>query len=98
MDHTLHQRLSEAELTDDSLSGATVYGPGDETVGTVSHLHGAGSGAEAIIDVGGFLGIGSKPVALRVSEIDFMRDEDGTIHGVTRQSKEELKALPAHHH
>jgi len=98
MDHTLHQRLSETELTDDRLSGATIYGPGDQTVGKVSHLHGAGSGAEAIIDVGGFLGIGSKPIAIRVSEIDFMRDESGTVHGVTRHGKDELKALPAHHH
>lgn len=98
MDHALHPRLSETELTDGRLSGATIYGPGDETVGTVSHLHGAGSGAKAIIDVGGFLGIGSKPVAIRVSEIDFMRDESGTVHGMTHHGKDELKALPAHHH
>ncbi|WP_246195291.1 PRC-barrel domain-containing protein [Paracoccus litorisediminis] len=84
MDHALHQRLTESELTDAVLSGATIYGPGDENVGTVSHLHGSGASAEAIIDVGGFLGIGAKPVAIRVSEINFMRVEDGTVHRVTR--------------
>ncbi|MDT1062302.1 PRC-barrel domain-containing protein [Paracoccus sp. CPCC 101403] len=98
MDHTLHQRLDETEKTDAVLTGATIYGPDDETVGTVSHLHGVGSDAEIVIDVGGFLGIGAKPVVIRVAEIDFMRDEDGTVHGVTRFDKEALKALPEHHH
>ncbi|WP_134680302.1 PRC-barrel domain-containing protein [Paracoccus ravus] len=98
MDHASHQRLSETELTDAVLSGATIYGPDDETVGTVSHLHGMGSSAEVILDVGGFLGIGAKPVAIRVGEIDFMRDQDGTVHGVTTKTKEALKALPEHHH
>ncbi|MDS9468868.1 PRC-barrel domain-containing protein [Paracoccus sp. MBLB3053] len=98
MDHTSHQRLTESELTDAVLSGATIYGPGDENVGTVSHLHGTGAGAQAIIDVGGFLGIGAKPVAIRVSDIDFMRDESGTVHGVTQHDKEAMKALPEHRH
>lgn len=98
MDHTLHQRLNESELTDAVLTGATIYGPGNESVGMVSHLHGSGPTAQAIIDVGGFLGIGAKPVAIRVNEIDFMRDEGGTVHGLTSHSKEALKALPEHHH
>ncbi|MBD9529878.1 MULTISPECIES: PRC-barrel domain-containing protein [Paracoccus] len=98
MDHTLHQRLNEAELTDAALSGATIYGPEDERVGTVSHLHGSGPGAQAVIDVGGFLGLGVKPVAIGITEIDFMRDEDGAVHGVTRYGKEDLKALPEHRH
>ncbi|MTH61859.1 PRC-barrel domain containing protein [Paracoccus litorisediminis] len=98
MDHKLHQRLDASELTDAVLSGATIYGPGDETVGTVSHLHGSGAEAQAIVDVGGFLGLGAKPVALGVSQIDFMRDEGGTVHGVTHHNKEALKALPEHHH
>ncbi|MTH79196.1 PRC-barrel domain containing protein [Paracoccus aestuariivivens] len=98
MDHTLHQRLNESELTDAGLSGATIYGPGDESVGMLSHLHGTGAGAEAIIDVGGFLGIGAKPVAIRVSEIDFIRSETGAVHGVICHNKEALMALPEHHH
>ena len=46
--------------------------------------------------MGGFLGIGSKPVLVPVSDLDLMRDGDGTVHGVTRWSKEDLKALPEH--
>lgn len=98
MDHSNHQRLNDAELTDDVLSGAKIYGPGDETVGSVSHLHSTGPDAKAIVDVGGFLGIGAKSVAIAVRDLDFMRDESGTVHGVTRHSKDDLKALPEHHH
>ena len=46
--------------------------------------------------MGGFLGIGSKPVLVAVSDLDMMRDEDGVVHGVTRWTKEDLKALPEH--
>ena len=35
MDHANHTRLTHDELTEAVLDGATVYGPGDETVGSV---------------------------------------------------------------
>jgi hypothetical protein len=98
MDHSTHERLGTSELTEDNLTGATIYGPGDETVGSVSHLHGSGSGAQVIVDVGGFLGIGAKPVAIPVSQLDFMRDEDGDVHATTTMTKDQMKALPEHDH
>jgi hypothetical protein len=51
-----------------------------------------------VIDVGGFLGIGSKPVAVPVSQLDLMRDEDGNVHAVTGWTKDELKDMPEHQH
>lgn len=96
MDHSEHPRLLPDELTDAVLTGATVYGPGDETVGTVSHVHGSGHSAQMVIDVGGFLGIGSKPVLVAASDLDLMRDGDGVVHGLCRWTKEDLKALPEH--
>ncbi|KFI29544.1 photosystem reaction center subunit H [Haematobacter massiliensis] len=98
MDHSAHTRLAPDEITDAVLSGATVYGPGDEKVGYIDHLHGAGPNAQVIIDVGGFLGIGAKPVALNVADLDAMRDESGEVHAVTRWTKDDLKAMPEHHH
>ena len=77
MDHSKHVRLDSSELIPSVIEGATIYGAGDHKVGTVSHMHGTGSDSEVIIDVGGFLGIGAKPVAVSASELDFMRDEDG---------------------
>lgn len=97
MDHALYQRISDAELTDAGLTGSTVYGPENETVGTVAHVHGVGPEALVTIDVGGFRGICTKSVALWVSEIDFLRNEDGDTRGVTRYSKAELREMPEHH-
>lgn len=96
MDHSQHTRLTPAELTADVLDGATIYGPGDESIGSVSHIHGSGPASQVVIDVGGFLGIGAKPVAVAVGELEFMRDEDGDVHAVTTWSKDQLKAMPEH--
>ncbi|RXT46105.1 photosystem reaction center subunit H [Bosea sp. Tri-44] len=96
MDHSKHIRLSSTELTADALDGATIYGPGDDEIGSVSHLHGFGPTSLVVIDVGGFLGIGAKPVAVPLSELDFMRDEDGNVHALVSWTKDQLKAMPEH--
>ena len=98
MDHTNHIRLNPAELTPSLLEGATIYGADDHKVGTVSHVHGSGAASQIVLDVGGFLGIGAKPVAVHVSQLDFMRDEKGHVHAVTSWTKDELEAMPEHQH
>ncbi len=98
MDHTRHIRLNDTELTEAVLNGATIYGPGDEKIGHVSEVHGQGNAAQVVVDVGGFLGIGAKPVAVPARDLDFMRDESNTVHAVTRWTKDEQKALPEHRH
>ncbi len=92
MDHSKHVRLAPSELTPDVVEGATIYGPDDSSIGTLDHLH----GSTAVIDVGGFLGIGAKPVAVPVTDLDFMRDESGNVHAVTGWSKDQLEAAPEH--
>ncbi len=96
MDHTNHVRLTTAERTPSILEGATIYGADDHKVGKIDHIHGSGAGGSAVIDVGGFLGIGAKPVAIPISDLDFMRDEDGDVHAITRWTKDELKDMPEH--
>jgi len=91
MDHSKHIRLSDTELTPDILDGATIYGPGEEEIGSVSHVHGSGPTSQVVVDVGGFLGIGAKPVAIPLSQLEFMRDEDGDVHAVTTWTKDQLK-------
>jgi hypothetical protein len=93
MDHTNHVRLAAGELTPSILEGAKVYGADDHKVGTVDHVHGT---TTAVIDVGGFLGIGAKPVAVPLTDLDWMRDEDGDVHAVTSWTKDQLKAMPEH--
>lgn len=95
MHHENHARLMASEINARTLEGATIYGPGDEKIGTVSHMHGD---REVVIDVGGFLGLGAKPVAVNVSQLDFMRDENGNVHAVTNWTKDQLKTMPEHRH
>ena len=98
MDHSTHTPLVDSELNEANLLDAVVYGANDEKIGTVSHVHGMGAATQVIVDVGGFLGIGAKPVALTTSQLKFMRDEDGDVHATTAWTKEQIKALPEHHH
>lgn len=98
MDHTLHTPLTAEEVNESNLMDAVIYGPEDEKIGTVAHVHGFGAATQVIVDVGGFLGIGSKPVAIDASQLNFMREEDGTVHAVTSWTKEQVKGLPEHHH
>lgn len=94
MDHAGHVRLAQAELTPAVLEGATIYGADDHKVGKVDHVHGTGS---VIIDVGGFLGMGAKPVSVPLGDLSFMRDGKGEVHAVTTWTKDQLKAMPEHH-
>ncbi len=96
MDHSNHVRLTDAELTPEKVEGASIYGADDESVGSVSHVHGTGGAMRVIVDVGGFLGIGSKTVALDGNRLDFMRDESGTVHATTTMTKDQMKDLPEH--
>ena len=93
MDHSHHIRLQEQELTPDTLTGATIYGPGDEKIGHVAHFHGNGREAQVIIDVGGFLGIGAKKVLLGEDAIHLITVGNDTFFA-TNYTKAELEALP----
>lgn len=96
MDHSKHIRLTQAELTPEILEGATVYGADDHKIGKVDHVHVTGAGSHVIVDVGGFLGIGAKPVAVPLADLNFMRDADGHVHAVTAWTKDQLKDMPEH--
>lgn len=57
--------VANAELSSEQLIGTRVYGPGLEDVGEISDvlLTQDGQVTAYIVDVGGFLGLGEKPVA-----------------------------------
>lgn len=78
MDHTNHVRLTAGELTPDVLEGATIYDADDHKVGKLDHVHGAGPSSTAVIDVGGFLGIGAKPVGVPLTELEFIATRTAT--------------------
>ncbi len=86
-------------LTAEKLTGASVYDANDELIGEVSQLvlSDAGAVTAAIIDVGGFLGVGEKPVSLDLSQIDILRNTAGDdVRVYLPLTKEELEAMPAH--
>jgi hypothetical protein len=96
MDRSTQTPLSAEELNEANLAGAAIYSTDYERVGSISHLHTFGRNVQAVVDVGGFLGIGAKPVLISLSDLNMMRDASGTVFGMTRWTKHELTALPEH--
>ncbi|MFN4168221.1 MAG: PRC-barrel domain-containing protein [Pannonibacter phragmitetus] len=98
MDHSKHTPLPRQDLNEAVLADAPIYDTADRKVGTISHVHRTGDMTEVVVDVGGFLGIGAKPVLVRADQLNPMRDEKGNVHGVTSWTKDQLKDLPEHKH
>lgn len=87
-----------ATLTSKKLTGASVRGSADESIGEVSDVVIEGDQVTGIVvDVGGFLGVGEKPVVLAPDMIEVWQDPDGSIYEVkVKATKEQLEALPAY--
>ena len=89
----------EGYMTTEYLTGARVYDANDEWVGDIGELvlDASGQVTQAIIDVGGFLGIGEKPVAIPLDRMELLRSETGDeIRAYVSMTEEELEALPAY--
>lgn len=71
--------VDQTGLRAEELIGATVYGAGDDDVGEVGDviLTTDGNIESFIVDVGGFLGIGEKEVAVGLESVEVMQDSDG---------------------
>lgn len=85
------------DFTADRLDGAAVYDSNDERVGEVGEivLNADGQVSDLVIDVGGFLGIGEKPVALPMSSVDILRQDGGDeIRVYVSQTEDQLKDMP----
>lgn len=86
-----------SQLTADDLQGTYVYGANDETVGEIGDLLMSDDGKinEVVINVGGFLGLGEKPVAVSFDELQVLKTVDGDELRIYIDSNEEkLEALP----
>jgi sporulation protein YlmC with PRC-barrel domain len=85
------------EISADNLKGTTVYGADDANIGEIGDVVLTGDKVDAvIIDVGGFLGMGEKPVAVGMDNLAFMADKDGNRYLYTTFTKEQLEAAPAY--
>lgn len=85
-------------LTAEDLEGTPVYGSGEEHLGEVSELVLSDDGkiTQVVVDVGGFLGLGEKPVALPFDEIKLHNSDDAStdeLRATTSYSEDELNAM-----
>jgi sporulation protein YlmC with PRC-barrel domain len=86
-----------SQLTASELEGQTVYGSNGDSIGDVSTLvlDDGGEIDRVVVDVGGFLGIGEKPVALPFDELQIEQNGDGmnSIDVTTDHTQEELESM-----
>ena len=91
--------LTDAPLTAEELIGTNAYGPADEHLGAIGDviLGQDGTTVDAvIIDFGGFLGIGTKPVAVAVENLRFATDENGNKYLFVNVTRDQLDAAVAY--
>ncbi len=76
-----YTRFTAAELTADRLTSAEVYDLSGNRMGEVSELVLKEDGAitHVVMDIGGFLGIGEKRVALPMDEVQITRSAEGDM-------------------
>lgn len=92
-----YETAQPTELTADKLQGATVYGPKDESVATINRLvmDDKGQVKDVVLDVGGFLGIGAREIAVTPQELNIMRNTKGDdVRVYIDANKDTLKSQP----
>ncbi|ADZ69491.1 PRC-barrel domain-containing protein [Polymorphum gilvum] len=84
--------IQQGAIDSERLIGATVYDVAWNDLGEVGEvvLTVDGQIEAAVIDVGGFLGIGAKPVAVAFESLRFFEDEGGTLYVAAPFTEEQL--------
>lgn len=83
-------------LSANDFIGKTVYSRANENVGKVDDLILSENGVQAVVlGVGGFLGMGTKDVAVMLSSIEITKDGN-TTKLVVDATKDQLKAAPTY--
>ncbi|RWD74231.1 PRC-barrel domain-containing protein [Mesorhizobium sp.] len=105
-DQTKTSSIDKSTLTEmpmgnirvDDLKGTTVYGANDEKIGSIGDvvLTPENKPDAVVVDVGGFLGIGAKEVAVGMDKLKFMTDKNGKKYLYTNFTKEQLQAQTAY--
>lgn len=94
--YTEVEMVEATSMSADDLEGARVYGTNDEDVGEISELLlEDGKLTRAVIDVGGFLGIDEKPVAVAFDKLQILKNENGDdLRVYIDSTQESLEAQP----
>lgn len=96
LDRTKLNPLDPSTLTSEDVKGIAVYGVNDDQIGSIGDfvLDPEGKIDAVIIDVGGFLGLGKKPVAVGFENLSFSVDADNKRYLFINTTKEQLEAQP----
>ncbi|MFN3662921.1 PRC-barrel domain-containing protein [Yoonia sp.] len=92
-----YEPMTTEQLTAERVLGANVYDTAGDNIATVDDLVMGADGeiTHAVMDVGGFLGLGSYTVALDVSELDILWSEDNQdVRVQVSMTQEQLETLP----
>jgi sporulation protein YlmC with PRC-barrel domain len=87
---------SADEWRSTKIVGLNVYNAKGEKIGDINDLilDSDGKVANAVIGVGGFLGLGEKLVAVPFSDLKFSHDSDGTLRVTLNSTKDQLEKAP----
>lgn len=98
LDRSGFSEFDETGLSADDLRGIGVYGINDEQIGTIGDIvtNPDGSFDAVIVDVGGFLGLGAKPVAVGYDNLVFSADTFGNRYLFLNATREQLEAQPTY--
>lgn len=89
--------IMPAQVTAEQLQGAPVLDLNGEKIGDISEVVLADDGqiSNVVIDVGGFLGIGSKSVAMEFGALQIQQETDSeNVEVRVSATEDELKAMP----
>ncbi|WP_131802660.1 PRC-barrel domain-containing protein [Limimaricola pyoseonensis] len=83
------------EITVSDLEGSTVYGVNDERIGDIGDIMVDADGQieNVIVEVGGFLGIGEKPVSIAFDQMTMLRSEAGEVRVFIEATEEQLESM-----
>lgn len=98
LDRSGFSEFDETGLSAEDLRGIGVYGINDEQIGTIGDIiiNPDGSFDAIIVDVGGFLGLGAKPVAVGFDNLAFSADTTGNRYLFLNTTREQLETQPAY--
>lgn len=80
------------------MTGARVYDSNWNDVGEIGEVLATADGKfdAAVVDVGGFLGLGEKPVAIGLDQLEFYKDTSGDIYVATPYTEKQLESAIAY--
>lgn len=97
---TMHagDTLDIGDLTPDELEGAKVYDRHDGLVGEVQAVMASDEDTveTLVVDVGGFLGVGTRTVGIAGHQVSLRRGSDRSVRIYLKLTDEALRNLPQH--